>query len=66
MAPYIGGEKGQMHGGGFSKGVNFAVAGATALDFEFYEKLGFHNPDNKCFSGNSVGLVQKFLRHSSW
>ncbi|KAL8032480.1 hypothetical protein ABFX02_13G098700 [Erythranthe guttata] len=61
VPPYIGGENGELHGGGFSKGVNFAVAGATALDYEFYEKLGFHNQDTNVSLGTQLDWFKRFL-----
>ncbi|EYU28061.1 hypothetical protein MIMGU_mgv11b014990mg [Erythranthe guttata] len=61
VPPYIGGESGELHDGGFSKGVNFAVAGATALDYEFYEKLGFHNQDTNVSLGTQLDWFKRFL-----
>ncbi|KAA8519685.1 hypothetical protein F0562_013870 [Nyssa sinensis] len=43
VPPYFGGKNGS-EAVDFRKGVNFAVAGATALDNAFFEQLGIHNP----------------------
>ncbi|KAL0337542.1 UNVERIFIED_CONTAM: GDSL esterase/lipase [Sesamum calycinum] len=44
VEPYFAGEPAAEKGGRFSKGVNFAVAAATALENGFLEKRGIHNP----------------------
>ncbi|EYU28065.1 hypothetical protein MIMGU_mgv1a021493mg, partial [Erythranthe guttata] len=62
VPPYTyGGENGELQGGGFSKGVNFAVVGATALGYEFYEKLGFHNPVTNVSLGTQLDWFKRFL-----
>nr|GMC85639.1 GDSL esterase/lipase At1g28580-like [Ipomoea batatas] len=40
LPPYIGEEKNESGHRNFSQGVNFAVAGATALDDAFFEEIG--------------------------
>ncbi|XP_051125533.1 GDSL esterase/lipase At1g31550-like [Andrographis paniculata] len=39
-------------------GVNFAVAGATVLDSEFYDKIGYHNP----VTNNSLTIQLDWFR----
>ncbi|KAI3456179.1 hypothetical protein Pfo_012842 [Paulownia fortunei] len=61
VQPYIGGENGHAHGRSFSKGVNFAVVGATALDYQFYEKIGIHNPATNVSLGTQLDWFKHFL-----
>lgn len=58
VQPYIAGGDG---GRSFSKGVNFAVVGATALDFEFYEKIGFPNVYTNVSLGTQLDWFKQFL-----
>ncbi|XP_051124988.1 GDSL esterase/lipase At1g31550-like [Andrographis paniculata] len=46
---------------GFETGVNFAVAGATALECEFYETIGYHNPITNSSLGNQLDWFRTFL-----
>ncbi|KAI3470214.1 hypothetical protein Pfo_026877 [Paulownia fortunei] len=61
VPPYIGGENGEVHGRSFSKGVNFAVVGATALDYGFYEKIGIHNLETNVSLGTQLDWFKHFL-----
>ncbi|XP_057764365.1 GDSL esterase/lipase At1g28580-like isoform X1 [Salvia miltiorrhiza] len=58
VQPYIaGGECGRS----FSKGVNFAVIAATALDFQFDEKIGFTNAATNVSLGTQLDRFKQFL-----
>nr|GMC88258.1 GDSL esterase/lipase At1g28580-like [Ipomoea batatas] len=46
LPPYVGEEKNESGRRNFGQGVNFAVAGATALDDEFFKKIGVHLTPN--------------------
>ncbi|KAG8385465.1 hypothetical protein BUALT_Bualt03G0048100 [Buddleja alternifolia] len=60
VQPYLGGD-----GRSFSKGVNFAVAGATALDYEYLEKRGIHNPLTNVSLGTQLDWFKQILaKHS--
>ncbi|KAL8494463.1 hypothetical protein ACS0TY_025318 [Phlomoides rotata] len=61
VQPYIGGESGLFDGRSFSKGVNFAVVGSTALGYEFYEKMGIHNPETNVSLGTQLNWFKQFL-----
>ncbi|XP_073155459.1 GDSL esterase/lipase At1g28580-like isoform X2 [Henckelia pumila] len=53
-SPYVGGRENS-----FEKGVNFAVAGATALDHEYLEKMGIYNP----YTNASLGIQMDWFKH---
>ncbi|KAK3039943.1 hypothetical protein RJ639_027779 [Escallonia herrerae] len=59
LPPYIGGKNGSDIS--FGKGVNFAVAGATALDAAFFEERGVHNPLTNVSLGTQLGWFKKVL-----
>lgn len=61
MQPYIGGERGLFDGRSFSNGVNFAVVGATALGYEFYEKIGIHNQETNVSLATQLEWFKRFL-----
>ncbi|KAL1560311.1 acetylajmaline esterase [Salvia divinorum] len=44
----------------FSKGVNFAVVGATALDFEFLGNIGFPNTFTNVSLGTQIDWLKQF------
>ena len=54
MPPYFGSTNGN-----FEKGVNFAVASATALESSFLEEKGYHCPHNF-----SLGVQLKIFKQS--
>ncbi|KAL8524939.1 hypothetical protein ACS0TY_014528 [Phlomoides rotata] len=58
VPPYLGGEK---CGRNFSEGVNFAVAGAAALDYEFYEKMGVYITQKNESLGIQWDWFKRFL-----
>ncbi|KAK6149994.1 hypothetical protein DH2020_017519 [Rehmannia glutinosa] len=58
VQPYVGGEN---DGRSFSRGVNFAVIGATALDNGYYEKIGIHNKDTNVSLGTQLDWFQQFV-----
>lgn len=41
--------------------MNFAVVGATALDYEFYEKIGIINTDTNVSLGTQLDWLKQFL-----
>ncbi|XP_047968363.1 GDSL esterase/lipase At1g28580-like [Salvia hispanica] len=45
----------------FSKGVNFAVIGATALDFDFLGSIGFPNTFTNVSLGTQIDWLKEFL-----
>ncbi|KAI4371023.1 hypothetical protein MLD38_019301 [Melastoma candidum] len=47
--------------GDFQKGVNFAVAGATALDVSFFRERGLENPFSNSTLGVQLGLFKQLL-----
>lgn len=55
MQPYVGGEN------SFEKGVNFAVAGATALDHEYLEARGIYNPLTNVSLGVQMDWFKQLL-----
>ncbi|KAL8460639.1 hypothetical protein ACS0TY_032232 [Phlomoides rotata] len=55
VQPYIAGERG---GRRFSEGVNFAVAGATAIAVQYYEEMGIHPATNA-----SLGVQFDWFKH---
>ncbi|KAL6546528.1 hypothetical protein OROMI_022249 [Orobanche minor] len=58
VQPYIGSENG---GRNFSKGVNFAVAGASALDNAYYEDIGIHNTETNVSLGTQLDWLKRLL-----
>ncbi|CAA0823650.1 GDSL esterase/lipase [Striga hermonthica] len=58
LQPYVGGENG---GRNFSGGVNFAVAGASALDSGFYEEMGIHNTETNVSLGTQLDWFKHFF-----
>ncbi|KAK6124214.1 hypothetical protein DH2020_042050 [Rehmannia glutinosa] len=58
VEPYAGGEN---DGVSFSKGVNYAVIGATALDNGYYEKIGIHNKDTNVSLGTQLDWFKQFV-----
>ncbi|KAL0427268.1 UNVERIFIED_CONTAM: GDSL esterase/lipase [Sesamum latifolium] len=61
VEPYFAGKPAAEKGGRFSKGVNFAVAGATALDNGFLEKRGIHNPFTNVSLETQLHWFRQFL-----
>ncbi|KAK2984191.1 hypothetical protein RJ640_017304 [Escallonia rubra] len=59
LPPYIRGKNGSDIS--FGKGVNFAVAGATALDAAFFEERGVYNPLTNVSLGTQLGWFKKVL-----
>ncbi|KZV41275.1 GDSL esterase/lipase-like [Dorcoceras hygrometricum] len=57
VQPYVGGENSTSIG----QGVNFAVAGATALGHEYLEGLGIYNPDTNASLGIQMDWFKQFL-----
>ncbi|KAJ7964563.1 GDSL esterase/lipase [Quillaja saponaria] len=43
LKPYLGIKNGKLKDANVERGVNFAVAGSTALGIEFFDKNGIHN-----------------------
>lgn len=68
LPPYIGVKNGTSTIN-FHAGVNFAVAGATALDKPFFEEKGIHIPVRNASLGIQLGwfkdLLQSFCQASS-
>ncbi|KAL0363442.1 UNVERIFIED_CONTAM: GDSL esterase/lipase [Sesamum calycinum] len=58
---YIAGRNAAEKGGSFSKGVNFAVAGATTLDTMFYDRRGIHNRVTNVTLGTQLDWFNQFL-----
>ncbi|KAL0398499.1 UNVERIFIED_CONTAM: GDSL esterase/lipase [Sesamum radiatum] len=58
---YIAGRNAAEKGGSFSKGVNFAVAGATALDTMFFDSRGIHNRITNVTLGTQLDWFNQFL-----
>lgn len=56
-----GGDGGSDGGRRFSEGVNFAVAGATALDLEYYENFGMYNSLTNVSLGTQLDWLRQFL-----
>ncbi|KAF5944813.1 hypothetical protein HYC85_018890 [Camellia sinensis] len=56
---YFSGQNGSCMN--FQEGVNFAVVGAAALDINFFEQRGIHNPFTNCSMGNQVDWFKKML-----
>ncbi|KAG8385466.1 hypothetical protein BUALT_Bualt03G0048200 [Buddleja alternifolia] len=61
VQPYMGGEDADAGGRSFGKGVNFAVAGATALDYAYLEKRGIHNSLTNVSLGTQLDWFKQFL-----
>ncbi|PIN23293.1 Sinapine esterase [Handroanthus impetiginosus] len=61
VKPYFGGEDAAVDGRSFDKGVNFAVAGATALDISFFEERGIYNPLTNVSLGTQLHWFKQFL-----
>ncbi|KAI8002039.1 GDSL esterase/lipase [Camellia lanceoleosa] len=59
VPPYFGGQNGSRMN--FQEGVNFAVVGATALDIDFFEQRGIHNPFTNCSLGNQLDWFKRML-----
>ncbi|GFP96653.1 GDSL esterase/lipase at1g31550 [Phtheirospermum japonicum] len=60
VQPYVGG--GEINGGrSFRKGVNFAVAAASALDNSFYENMGIYNKETNVSLGTQLDWLKHFL-----
>ncbi|KAL7211669.1 hypothetical protein ACSBR2_014508 [Camellia fascicularis] len=59
VPPYFSGQNGSCIN--FQEGVNFAVVGATALDIDFFEQRGIHNPFTNCSLGNQLHWFKKML-----
>ncbi|KAL0398500.1 UNVERIFIED_CONTAM: GDSL esterase/lipase [Sesamum radiatum] len=58
VEPYFAGKNAA---GSFRKGVNFAVAGATALETGFLEQRGIHNPFTNVSLGTQLHWFKQFL-----
>ncbi|KAH6773634.1 hypothetical protein C2S51_012038 [Perilla frutescens var. frutescens] len=58
VQPYIAGGEG---GRSFTEGVNFAVTGATALDYDYYEKIGIINTYTNVSLGTQLDWFKQFL-----
>ncbi|PIN18844.1 Sinapine esterase [Handroanthus impetiginosus] len=61
VKPYFGGADAAVDGRSFDKGVNFAVAGATALDISFFEERGIYNPLTNVSLGTQLHWFKQFL-----
>ncbi|XP_075496518.1 GDSL esterase/lipase At1g28580-like isoform X1 [Primulina tabacum] len=61
LQPSVGGENSNLSGQSFEKGVNFAVAGATALDHEYLEARGIYNPLTNASLGVQMDWLKRFL-----
>ncbi|MCD7464972.1 hypothetical protein HAX54_000306 [Datura stramonium] len=57
VPPYIG----RGNNVSFSEGVNFAVAGATALDQSILEEIGIYNPQTNVSLGTQFGWFKEML-----
>ncbi|KAL0442679.1 UNVERIFIED_CONTAM: GDSL esterase/lipase [Sesamum latifolium] len=58
---YIAGRNATEKGWSFSKGVNFAVAGASALDTVFFDSRGIHNRVTNVTLGTQLDWFNQFL-----
>ncbi|CAL5346148.1 unnamed protein product [Camellia sinensis] len=58
VPPYFSGQNGRCVN---FQGVNFAVVGATALDNDFFEQRGIHNPLTNCSLGNQLDWFKRML-----
>ncbi|KAL2524245.1 GDSL esterase/lipase [Abeliophyllum distichum] len=61
LEPFIGGKNANLSSRNFSKGVNFAVAGATALDLSFLEKYGIFNTQTNVSLGTQLDWFKEFF-----
>ncbi|KAK4431798.1 GDSL esterase/lipase [Sesamum alatum] len=61
VEPYFAGKDAAEKGGSLSKGVNFAVAGATALENGFLEQRGIHNPFTNVSLETQLHWFKQFL-----
>ncbi|PIN23291.1 Sinapine esterase [Handroanthus impetiginosus] len=61
VQPYLGGADAAVTARSFDKGVNFAVAGATALDISFFEERGIYNPMTNVSLGTQLRWLKQFL-----
>ncbi|KAL0398495.1 UNVERIFIED_CONTAM: GDSL esterase/lipase [Sesamum radiatum] len=61
VEPYAAWKNAAEKRGSFSKGVNFAVAGATALDATFFDKRGIHNSYSNASLGVQLDWFKQFL-----
>ncbi|KAL2473675.1 GDSL esterase/lipase [Forsythia ovata] len=61
LEPFIGGKNANLSSRNFSKGVNFAVAGATALDISFLEKYGIFNSQTNVSLGTQLDWFKEFF-----
>ncbi|KAL0398494.1 UNVERIFIED_CONTAM: GDSL esterase/lipase [Sesamum radiatum] len=61
VEPYAAWTNATEKGGSFGKGVNFAVAGATALDATFFDKEGIHNLVVNASLGVQLDWFKQFL-----
>ncbi|MBA0809753.1 hypothetical protein Gohar_025376 [Gossypium harknessii] len=59
LPPYFGGENGKPRS--LENGVNFAIAGATALDDVFFKERGIHNPLTNGSLGVQLGYFKDVL-----
>ncbi|CAI9087320.1 OLC1v1021367C2 [Oldenlandia corymbosa var. corymbosa] len=61
LPPYLAGKDAVYHSLDDFKGVNFAVAGATALDDSFFREKGIHNPFTNISLGIQLGWFKDML-----
>ncbi|KAK4492732.1 hypothetical protein RD792_003552 [Penstemon davidsonii] len=61
VEPYLSGRNGNFSSRVFEKGVNFAVAGATALDMDFFNKRGINNPMTNMTLGDELVWFKQFF-----
>ncbi|XWS11213.1 hypothetical protein CRYUN_Cryun38cG0065000 [Craigia yunnanensis] len=59
LPPYFEDENGRRRN--FQKGVNFAVTGATALDYSFFKERGIKNPFTNVSLGVELGFFKDVL-----
>ncbi|XVF70633.1 hypothetical protein PTKIN_Ptkin11bG0178700 [Pterospermum kingtungense] len=59
LPPYFGGKNGGAEN--FEKGVNFAVVGATALNYAFFKERGIINPFTNVSLGVELGFFKDLL-----
>ncbi|XVE50623.1 hypothetical protein DITRI_Ditri01bG0178300 [Diplodiscus trichospermus] len=61
LPPYFGGKNGRSQS--LQKGVNFAVAGATALDYAFLKERGILSHSKRISLRDEMGFFKNFLSH---
>lgn len=61
LEPFIGDKNTNASSRNFSKGVNFAVAGATALNLSFLERSGIFNPQTNVSLGTQLDWFKEFF-----